>query len=321
MKFSSFFAAMKVKASSSSISSCPRGGGEGGTQNDDDVQDGKTGKNFDAEEEEEDDRDVGYFCDDSDDDDSIYRRRRRGGQKSKPTWMEMFFNCVSCKQCVCLACVIILILLAVTIGKSALRDQRSKRHTGVDEFGRKIDQGGNVVHGRRAMMGIMDDDDDGDLTLPSYPEWIAKQCGWLLYLLALVYTLLGFRVLCGSGGQRKENDGVSKKSLGRRRVRFDVLVAEESQRFVDFRRTGTRDRRAEIRGRAVFTARESEQLLSCVLDFILFGFVFLCESFDVSRVSVRRRFDGFRHRVVQLYHRPRDDAFEEEKRKGNEEKE
>ena len=114
---------------------------------------------------------------------------------------------------------------------------------------------------------------------------------------------------------------VSKKSLGRRRVRFDVLVAEESQRFVDFRRTRTRDRRAEIRGRAVFTARESEQLLSCVLDFILFGFVFLCESFDVSRVSVRRRFDGFRHRIVQLYHRPRDDAFEEEKRKGNEEKE
>ena len=55
---------MGVKASSSSISSCPRGGGEGGTQNDDDVQDGKTGKNFDAEEKEEDDRDVGYFCDD-----------------------------------------------------------------------------------------------------------------------------------------------------------------------------------------------------------------------------------------------------------------
>ena len=47
---------MGVKASSSSISSCPRGGGEGGTQNDDDVQDGKTfGKNFDAEEKEEDD--------------------------------------------------------------------------------------------------------------------------------------------------------------------------------------------------------------------------------------------------------------------------
>ena len=201
---------MGVKASSSSISSCPRGGGEGGTQNDDDVQDGKTGKNFDAEEKEEDDRDVGYFCDDSDDDDSIYRRRRgRGGQKSKPTWMEMFFNCVSCKQCVCLACVIVLILLAVTIGKSALRDQRSKRHTGVDEFGRKIDQDGNVVHGRRAMMGIMDDD-DGDVTLPSYPEWIAKHCGWLLYLLALVYTLLGFRVLCGSGGQ-KENDAFLKK--------------------------------------------------------------------------------------------------------------
>ena len=210
---------MGVKASSSSISSCPRGGGEGGTQNDDDDQDGKTGKNFDAEEKEEDDRDVGYFCDDSDDDDSIYRRRRgRGGQKSKPTWMEMFFNCVSCKQCVCLACVIVLILLAVTIGKSALRDQRSKRHTGVDEFGRKIDQDGNVVHGRRAMMGIMDDD-DGDVTLPSYPEWIAKHCGWLLYLLALVYTLLGFRVLCGSGGQ-KENDAFLKKALDA--VAFDL---------------------------------------------------------------------------------------------------
>ena len=211
---------MVVKASSSSISSCPRGGGEGGTQNDDDDQDGKTfGKNFDAEEKEEDDRDVGYFCDDSDDDDSIYRRRRgRGGQKSKPTWMEMFFNCVSCKQCVCLACVIVLILLAVTIGKSALRDQRSKRHTGVDEFGRKIDQDGNVVHGRRAMMGIMDDD-DGDVTLPSYPEWIAKHCGWLLYLLALVYTLLGFRVLCGSGGQ-KENDAFLKKALDA--VAFDL---------------------------------------------------------------------------------------------------
>jgi hypothetical protein len=210
---------MGVKVSSSSISSCPRGGGEGGTQNDDDVQDGKTGKNFDAEEKEEDDRDVGYFCDDSDDDDSIYRRRRgRGGQKSKPTWMEMFFNCVSCKQCVCLACVIVLILLAVTIGKSALRDQRSKRHTGVDEFGRKIDQDGNVVHGRRAMMGIMDDD-DGDVTLPSYPEWIAKHCGWLLYLLALVYTLLGFRVLCGSGGQ-KENDAFLKKALDA--VAFDL---------------------------------------------------------------------------------------------------
>ena len=210
---------MVEKASSSSISSCPRGGGEGGTQNDDDDQDGKTGKNFDAEEEEKDDRDVGYFCDDSDDDDSIYRRRRgRGGQKSKPTWMEMFFNCVSCKQCVCLACVIVLILLAVTIGKSALRDQRSKRHTGVDEFGRKIDQDGNVVHGRRAMMGIMDDD-DGDVTLPSYPEWIAKHCGWLLYLLALVYTLLGFRVLCGSGGQ-KENDAFLKKALDA--VAFDL---------------------------------------------------------------------------------------------------
>jgi hypothetical protein len=114
--------------------------------------------------------------------------------------------------------VIVLILLAVTIGKSALRDQRSKRHTGVDEFGRKIDQDGNVVHGRRAMMGIMDDD-DGDVTLPSYPEWIAKHCGWLLYLLALVYTLLGFRVLCGSGGQ-KENDAFLKKALDA--VAFDL---------------------------------------------------------------------------------------------------
>ena len=306
---------MKVKASSSSISSCPRGGGEGGTQNDDDrdgVRKILTPRGGGGHQ-------TLALLRDSDDDDSIYRRRRRGGQKSKPTWMEMFFNCVSCKQCVCLACVIILILLAVTIGKSALRDQRSKRHTGVDEFGRKIDQDGNVVHGRRAMMGIMDDDDDGDLTLPSYG--VDCKTPWMVALSprTRVHASRFPRSLWKRRSEK--NDAFLKKALDARRVRFDVLVAEESQRFVDFRRTGTRDRRAEIRGRAVFTARESERCsrVSLILFFSVLFSLRILRRFEGIRAWLP--FHGFWHRVVQLYHRPRDDAFEEEKRKGNEEKE
>ena len=111
---------------------------------------------------------------------------------------------------------ITLILLAVTVVKSALQSQWGSNES--DEFGRKVDKDGNVVYGRR-LIGL-DDDDDGNLR--SYPTWIAKHYGWMLYLLAFSYTLLGFRVLCSDC--QKEN--VFLKGLGRRRVRFDVLVAE-----------------------------------------------------------------------------------------------
>ena len=142
------------------------------------------------------------------DEDSIYRFRE---EKSKPTCCEMISRCVSCKHCVCLACVITLILLAVTVVKSALQSQWGSNES--DEFGRKVDKDGNVVYGRR-LMGL-DDDDDGNLR--SYPTWIAKHYGWMLYLLAFSYTLLGFRVLCSDC--QKENVFL-KKALDA--VAFDL---------------------------------------------------------------------------------------------------
>ena len=142
------------------------------------------------------------------DEDSIYRFRE---EKSKPTCCEMISRCVSCKHCVCLACVITLILLAVTVVKSALQSQWGSNES--DEFGRKVDKDGNVVYGRR-LMGL---DDDGDGNLRSYPTWIAKHYGWMLYLLAFSYTLLGFRVLCSDC--QKENVFL-KKALDA--VAFDL---------------------------------------------------------------------------------------------------
>ena len=156
---------------------------------------------------------------DEEENDSIYRRGRYRAAKSKPTLMEMVFDCISCKTCVCLVCVLMLVLIAVTIGKSALQKQSSNaRHAGVDEFGRKIDEDGNVVYrGRRAMMGIAGDDDD--VSFYSYPKWIVNHCGWLLYVFALAYTLLGFRVLCGGTSDEKEN-AFLKKALDA--VAFDL---------------------------------------------------------------------------------------------------
>ena len=246
--------------------------------------------------------------DDDEDHDSIYRRGRYRDEKSKPTLMEMVFDCISCKTCVCLVCVLMLVLIAVTIGKSALQKQSSNaRHAGVDEFGRKIDEDGNVVYrGRRAMMGIAGDDDD--VSFYSYPKWIVNHCGWLLYVFALAYTLLGFRVLCGGTSDEKEN-AFLKKALDA--VAFD-LTFWLPRKINDSWIFDGPEQEIDVQKYEEEQYLPHEKANSCSrvsLILFFFGFVFIRESFHVSRVSVRRGFDGFRRRVVQLYHSSRDDAF------------
>ena len=147
-------------------------------------------------------------------DDSIYGKQqnqgRRGGEEELPSSTQ---SCFQSRQFKCMFFTTIVVTMALTVGKSYVYDEDNSRRTrgavGVDAFGRKIDEFGNVVYvsGRRRNLLFLNE--YGDDNNNGYPNWIVNEYGWMLYFLAIAFVLLGLKVVSGEQFLKKAFDAVA----------------------------------------------------------------------------------------------------------------